>query len=337
VGDLAVCWSLLPSGSVQFPRLGSVDLGAQVVANAIAGTVDTQAVPVPLLARGGRIKRELLARLSYLTIGDVRNCMSPKSGVTGTTQRAVGVLTLAAISGIQFGFPSLWAPKHRSNHLCAGTRISGPTVLSATLVLGYCAWRARIFNHDGEVDVVMAIVDGEFDIAEPVEERPPIADVTVDGEGSLNEACTGECSNIGEDPCSGGRCELKTRVVESRTARRARKYAGYVSKQPTRIPFLAGVVASKLKIRHGVLEDTTGNRHVIRKDAANRVEALQRDEDPEFKNLRTHDLHCVVLHANEMFWIPSTDEIDVQALYGSTSPLKRLRKLRAGWFAAGAR
>jgi len=97
---------------------------------------------------------------------------------------------------------------------------------------------------------------------------------------------------------------------------------------------LAGEVASGLKMRHGMMIDNHENRQLIRADAARRIEALRRDKDPLFVNLRNHDMHLVVMHATQMFWIMSDDEEFVQELY-ERPELKSRRRRRQKAVSAG--
>jgi hypothetical protein len=124
-----------------------------------------------------------------------------------------------------------------------------------------------------------------------------------------------------EVPRSGGRDSEA--VIKVMTGRRARK-----NRRALRIPVLAGDIASGLKLRHGYLAKNAQNRELVRADATRRIEALRRDGDELFKNMRNHDLNLVAMHAAEMFWIASQDEEDVHALYGH-SELSRLRSVRA--------
>jgi PHD/YefM family antitoxin component YafN of YafNO toxin-antitoxin module len=120
-------------------------------------------------------------------------------------------------------------------------------------------------------------------------------------------------NTIDQAPKSGGR-------NSSNNVRIHRK-----SKKVARIPVLAGEVASGLKMRHGMLIDSVENQQLIRADAARRIEALRRDADPMFVNLRNHDMHLVVMHASKMYWIMSDDEEYVQELYSK----RTLASLRA--------
>jgi hypothetical protein len=121
---------------------------------------------------------------------------------------------------------------------------------------------------------------------------------------------------------SGGRDAIGyVRVHNGRRARHNRK--------ALRIPVLAGEVASGLKMRHGILKRSEENVKLVRSDAARRIEALRRDGDPMFKNLRNHDMYTVVMHAAEMYWIASDDERDVAELYNNPH-LKDRRRCRQG-------
>ena len=55
---------------------------------------------------------------------------------------------------------------------------------------------------------------------------------------------------------------------------------------------------------------------------------MRRDGDPMFKNLRNHDLYLVAMHASEMFWIASDDEVDVHELY-QNGELNERRNVRS--------
>jgi hypothetical protein len=127
------------------------------------------------------------------------------------------------------------------------------------------------------VDVVLAVVNG---------------DVTATG-----------ASTVDQVPKSGGRGSGNNIKIHRKRKRVAR------------IPVLAGEIASGLKMRHGMLIDSVENRQLIRADAARRIEALRRDADPMFVNLRNHDLNLVVMHASKMYWIMSDDEEYIQELY----------------------
>jgi hypothetical protein len=95
-----------------------------------------------------------------------------------------------------------------------------------------------------------------------------------------------------------------------------------------RIPVLAGEVVSGLKARHGMISDTNENRLLIRSDTSRRVEALRRDGVPEFVNLRNSDLLLIIMHASNMFWMASEDEMAIHALYGNVY-LKPSQEARA--------
>ena len=99
------------------------------------------------------------------------------------------------------------------------------------------------------------------------------------------------------------------------------------NKRALKVPVLAGEVASLLKARHGFLKCTGKNRALIRADTVRKVEALRRDGDPSFVNLRNSDIYLIVMHASEMFWIASEDEQDVASTY-SHAALNRLRTVR---------
>jgi hypothetical protein len=155
------------------------------------------------------------------------------------------------------------------------------------VVAGACLGLAYVLKPrkaDKEVDTVLAVVNGDIE-------------------------ATG-VQTVDQVPKSGGRGS--TSMVRVRKARKV-----------GRIPVLAGEVASGLKMRHGMLVDSAENRQLIRSDAARRTEALRRDKDPMFVNLRNHDMHLVIMHASKMYWIMSDDEEYVQELYSKSELTSR--------------
>jgi hypothetical protein len=146
--------------------------------------------------------------------------------------------------------------------------------------------------------VVLAIVNGDVEI-DALHDDPDTAPTRVAGGGTIE--------------------------VQSAKRRKTRK------RKALRIPVLAGDVVSGLKLRHGYIKDTTENRILIRSDSSRRVEALRRDGDPSYVNLRNADLLPIVLHASKAFWIASDDEIDVHMLYKNVylRPFQAARALMA--------
>jgi len=82
-------------------------------------------------------------------------------------------------------------------------------------------------------------------------------------------------------------------------------------RKPIRIPVLAGEVSAMLRLRHGYLHKNAENSMLVRQDASRRVQALRKDKDPLFVNLRDSDLLLVVEYSSRMYWIPSSDELDM--------------------------
>ncbi|APG76645.1 hypothetical protein 1 [Wenzhou tombus-like virus 9] len=154
-------------------------------------------------------------------------------------------------------------------------------------------WALRDKKPSKEADLVLGVVNG---------------DIEVEKEATLASTCEGE-----QQPrkiVGGGRNDAE--VVK--TKKKQRWYQ--LKKQPKRrIPVLAGEVASGLKVRHGLLADNAENRRLIRSDASRRCEALRRDGDEWFKNLRNHDMLAVVVHASQMFWLMSDDEEAAISIY----------------------
>jgi hypothetical protein len=153
-----------------------------------------------------------------------------------------------------------------------------------------------------EAGVVIAVVNGDLD-----------------AEGDEED---------GKVPRSNGRGEEMIVTVD--TSRRARE-----KRRPLRVPVLAGDIASTLKLHHGFLSETVENRELIRADAVRRIEALRRDGDPRFKNIRTHDLYLVSLYASNLFWIASDDEVEACAIF-KHAELRRLKTVRRELGAADA-
>jgi hypothetical protein len=103
----------------------------------------------------------------------------------------------------------------------------------------------------------------------------------------------------------------RSNIVRMHVRRTGFKGARRTNHRHVRINALAGRVTDICRLRHGFLEDTKENRIIIRADTARKAEALQRDGDPEFKNLRTTDLYHCAMWASELFWVMTDDEMDL--------------------------
>jgi len=222
----------------------------------------------------------------------------------------------------------------------------GTVVSYAPLVVGVAAtWAVSALKSDKpySVDVVLSVVNGDLELKDL-----ETTSETVGMEGSKDQV-TVDTSVIPVDSMtvkSNGTSELMenvgsepTIVDESRRESREllvvkrKKFFRRPSKAHGRIPVLAGELASLLKLRHVGLEDNASNRFLIRTDAGRRAEALRREGEYPFKNMRNMELTNVAMHASEMYWIFSQDEEYVSDLY-SEPLLKRLRKRRDQWMSS---
>ena len=151
-------------------------------------------------------------------------------------------------------------------------------------------WALRDKKPCLESDIILSIANGDAVVEEEIKES------TCEDGGARSVVC-------------GGRDDRAVVKVESKP------YWWRLRKPPVRrVPVVAGEIAQGLKVRHGMILDTVENRRLIRSDAARRCEALRRDGDPWFVNMRNHDMHLVVMHASQMFWLLTDDE---EALYES--------------------
>lgn len=179
------------------------------------------------------------------------------------------------------------------------------------------------------VDVALSILNGDLVLSEPVEETVVRGDLVLDDPSvtapdpeGIGEASTVQASVGSRVPGGTVQSIPGSQVVpvarEKRFFQRKPKHRG-------RIPVAAGEVACILKLRHVGLRDTPANRLLVRADAGRRAEALRREEETHFKNMRNRDLLNVVMHASEMYWLLSNDEEYVEELY-SNRWLKGLRR-----------
>lgn len=102
---------------------------------------------------------------------------------------------------------------------------------------------------------------------------------------------------------------------------------GKRKKAPIKVPVLAGEVSAMLRLRHGYLRKNADNILLIRQDASNRVQALRREKDPMFVNLRNRDLLMLVEYSSRMYWLLSSEEMDMAE--AMNSPLVQQR--HNGW------
>jgi hypothetical protein len=136
--------------------------------------------------------------------------------------------------------------------------------------------------------VVSAIIDGEIDV-----------ETDVDKNGAAIPLSSGSDQYVSVQPL------------------------GKRRRRPIRIPVLAGEVSAMLRLRHGYLQETADNALLIRQDAANRVQALRREGDPMFVNLRNRDLLLLVEYSSRMYWCPSADEMDMLEVMNMPSITQR--------------
>jgi hypothetical protein len=153
-------------------------------------------------------------------------------------------------------------------------------------------WALRDRKSDLEADIILSVANGDME-AEQVKKE---------------STCEGDDDE--QVITCGGRDDKAVVKVDSKP------YWWRTRKPITRrIPVLAGEIAAGLKVRHGAILDITENRRLIRSDAARRCEALRRDGDPWFVNMRNHDMNLVVMHASQMFWIMTDDEEAIHESY----------------------
>jgi hypothetical protein len=136
--------------------------------------------------------------------------------------------------------------------------------------------------------VVSAIIDGEIDV-----------ETDVDQNGAAIPISSGSDQYVSVQPL------------------------GKRRRRPIRIPVLAGEVSAMLRLRHGYLQENADNALLIRQDAANRVQALRREGDPMFVNLRNRDLLLLVEYSSRMYWCPSADEMDMLEVMNMPSITQR--------------
>jgi hypothetical protein len=81
--------------------------------------------------------------------------------------------------------------------------------------------------------------------------------------------------------------------------------------KPIRIPKLASVLVGELRCTHTFMPDTPDNRRLIADDASRRARAYKLNEDPAYKDLRSHDLYRVIVWASGLFWLPDDEQDNV--------------------------
>jgi hypothetical protein len=86
-----------------------------------------------------------------------------------------------------------------------------------------------------------------------------------------------------------------------------------------RVPRMATELADIAKLRHKPDEypDTRENRIILYRYISDYAVAARRQKEPGFESIRTRDLKHVVMHALELYFIPTSDELELQNLYAT--------------------
>jgi hypothetical protein len=157
------------------------------------------------------------------------------------------------------------------------------------------------------VDVIREVIDGNL--------------IAQEGKSSDEEGSAGANSRTGESIVHVPRKKKRYNWMGNKLKKRNNK---------ARVPVLAGEIRGTLRLKHGIIKHNAVNRLVIQNDANRIVRARRQEGDPMFVNMRDNDLFEVSLHAAQMFWIPSTVELNAMDMY-SDKPVEMAREVQSLW------
>jgi hypothetical protein len=112
--------------------------------------------------------------------------------------------------------------------------------------------------------------------------------------------------------------QYRSQDITYRKTRRGRRTA--------RIPVIAMELRSRLKLVLGDLDDNKENRLLVQRDAGRRALAARIEGQPLFSTLRDCDLRWVAIHACEMFFIPTADEIECTELWSNAAEIDERKR-----------